>query len=65
MISGGLILADDDNDDLGLILDQRIRRATEIRAAARAYVRECGRRHEVSPGNRHCNTRREWLAEAA
>ncbi|WCJ62809.1 hypothetical protein [Agrobacterium tumefaciens] len=34
-------------DDLGLILDQRRRRATEIRAAARAYVRECGRQREV------------------
>ncbi|QOD63817.1 hypothetical protein HGK82_00665 [Ochrobactrum sp. MT180101] len=34
-------------DDPGLILDQRRRRATEIRAAARAYVRECGRQREV------------------
>ncbi|MGO4618541.1 hypothetical protein [Ensifer sp. 2TAB8] len=42
-------MANDDNDDpdLGIVLDQRRRRATEIRAAARAYVRECGRRHEV------------------
>lgn len=45
-ISGDLILANDD-PDLGIILDQRRRRATEIRAAARTYVRECGRRHEV------------------
>ena len=36
-----------DDDDLGLFLDQRRRRATEIRAAARAYVRECGRQREV------------------
>lgn len=37
----------DGDPDLGLILDQRSRRATEIRAAARAYVRECGRKKEV------------------
>ncbi|PZU78224.1 MAG: hypothetical protein DI546_04490 [Rhizobium sp.] len=43
---GGSTLSGDDHD-LGLILDQRRRRATEIRAAARAYVRECGRRKEV------------------
>lgn len=30
-----------------LVRDQRIRRAVEIRAAAWAYVRECGRRKDV------------------
>lgn len=40
--SGGSILSDDD-----LVRDQRTRRAGEIRSAALAYVRECGRQRWV------------------
>ncbi|CUW88480.1 conserved hypothetical protein [Agrobacterium genomosp. 2 str. CFBP 5494] len=47
MTNSGVSTLPSDDDDLGLILDQRRRRATEIRAAARAYVRECGRQREV------------------
>lgn len=36
-----------DGDRQRLALDQRTWRAGEIRAAALAYVRECGRRHDV------------------
>ena len=37
----------DDTDRQRLALDQRTRRAGEVRAAALAYVRECSRRNDV------------------
>ena len=55
-----MILSGDD-----LVQDQRIRRADEIRSAALAYVRECGRQHKVLDIKRRimCDALRDEVAQ--